>query len=94
MCLLNPTGASCACPEGKTLVNGTCIDPNVSGQPHVLNIYIVESKPERFTGGHKKTEVIYICLLLSSQILGLWDKQNPYSLTETYSIKSLSLSNC
>ncbi|XP_053482709.1 low-density lipoprotein receptor-related protein 1B [Ictalurus furcatus] len=32
MCLLNPTGASCACPEGKTLVNGSCIDPNVSGE--------------------------------------------------------------
>uniref|UniRef100_A0A8C1S386 EGF-like domain-containing protein n=1 Tax=Cyprinus carpio TaxID=7962 RepID=A0A8C1S386_CYPCA len=31
MCLLNPTGASCTCPEGKTLVNGSCIDPNVSG---------------------------------------------------------------
>uniref|UniRef100_A0A8C1IU80 Low density lipoprotein receptor-related protein 1Bb n=1 Tax=Cyprinus carpio TaxID=7962 RepID=A0A8C1IU80_CYPCA len=27
MCLLNPTGASCTCPEGKTLVNGSCIDP-------------------------------------------------------------------
>ncbi|KTF89246.1 hypothetical protein cypCar_00008864, partial [Cyprinus carpio] len=32
MCLLNPTGASCTCPEGKTLVNGSCIDPNVSGE--------------------------------------------------------------
>ncbi|XP_046700598.1 low-density lipoprotein receptor-related protein 1B isoform X5 [Silurus meridionalis] len=32
MCLLNPTGASCACPEGKTLVNGSCIDPTVSGE--------------------------------------------------------------
>lgn len=31
MCLLNPTGASCICPEGKTLVNGSCIDPSVSG---------------------------------------------------------------
>uniref|UniRef100_A0A8C1BL65 Low density lipoprotein receptor-related protein 1Bb n=1 Tax=Cyprinus carpio carpio TaxID=630221 RepID=A0A8C1BL65_CYPCA len=29
MCLLNPTGASCTCPEGKTLVNGSCIDPNL-----------------------------------------------------------------
>lgn len=35
MCLLNPTGASCTCPEGKTLVNGSCIDPIVSGlKPH------------------------------------------------------------
>uniref|UniRef100_A0AAR2L6Z9 EGF-like domain-containing protein n=1 Tax=Pygocentrus nattereri TaxID=42514 RepID=A0AAR2L6Z9_PYGNA len=32
MCLLNPTGASCTCPEGKTLVNGSCIDPNISGE--------------------------------------------------------------
>ncbi|KAM9485972.1 low-density lipoprotein receptor-related protein 1B [Clarias gariepinus] len=32
MCLLNPTGASCACPEGKTLVNSSCVDPNVSGE--------------------------------------------------------------
>ncbi|RXN19841.1 low-density lipo receptor-related 1B-like protein [Labeo rohita] len=32
MCLLNPTGASCTCPEGKTLVNGSCIDPIVSGE--------------------------------------------------------------
>uniref|UniRef100_A0A3P9M179 Low density lipoprotein receptor-related protein 1Bb n=1 Tax=Oryzias latipes TaxID=8090 RepID=A0A3P9M179_ORYLA len=24
MCLLNPTGARCTCPEGKVLVNGTC----------------------------------------------------------------------
>ncbi|XP_058248902.1 low-density lipoprotein receptor-related protein 1B isoform X4 [Hemibagrus wyckioides] len=32
MCLLNPTGASCACPEGKTLVNGSCIDPSVAGE--------------------------------------------------------------
>ncbi|TRY84843.1 hypothetical protein DNTS_002284 [Danionella cerebrum] len=32
MCLLNPTGASCTCPEGKNLVNGSCIDPIVSGE--------------------------------------------------------------
>ncbi|XP_049341186.1 low-density lipoprotein receptor-related protein 1B isoform X1 [Astyanax mexicanus] len=32
MCLLNPTGASCTCPEGKTLVNGSCIDPSISGE--------------------------------------------------------------
>lgn len=31
MCLLNPTGARCTCPEGKVLVNGTCNDVNVSG---------------------------------------------------------------
>uniref|UniRef100_A0A6Q2Z9X6 EGF-like domain-containing protein n=1 Tax=Esox lucius TaxID=8010 RepID=A0A6Q2Z9X6_ESOLU len=24
MCLLNPTGATCICPEGKSLVNGSC----------------------------------------------------------------------
>nr|XP_055074200.1 low-density lipoprotein receptor-related protein 1B-like isoform X3 [Misgurnus anguillicaudatus] len=31
LCLLNPTGASCVCPEGKTLVNRTCADSNISG---------------------------------------------------------------
>uniref|UniRef100_A0A8C2L9E4 Low density lipoprotein receptor-related protein 1Bb n=1 Tax=Cyprinus carpio TaxID=7962 RepID=A0A8C2L9E4_CYPCA len=46
MCLLNPTGASCTCPEGKTLVNGSCIDPIVSGlKPHftigLLNFFHV-----------------------------------------------------
>uniref|UniRef100_A0A8K9XSB1 EGF-like domain-containing protein n=1 Tax=Oncorhynchus mykiss TaxID=8022 RepID=A0A8K9XSB1_ONCMY len=30
MCLLNPTGATCTCPEGKVLVNGSCSDVNVS----------------------------------------------------------------
>ncbi|XP_048808618.1 low-density lipoprotein receptor-related protein 1B isoform X3 [Lagopus muta] len=29
ICLLNPSGASCACPEGKSLVNGTCIDQSL-----------------------------------------------------------------
>uniref|UniRef100_A0A667ZY93 EGF-like domain-containing protein n=1 Tax=Myripristis murdjan TaxID=586833 RepID=A0A667ZY93_9TELE len=33
MCLLNPTGARCTCPEGKVLVNGTCSDVNISGRP-------------------------------------------------------------
>ena len=33
MCLLNPTGAKCTCPEGKVLVNGTCSDVNMSGGP-------------------------------------------------------------
>ncbi|KAK7940015.1 hypothetical protein WMY93_003341 [Mugilogobius chulae] len=32
MCLLNPTGARCTCPEGKVLVNGTCADINISGE--------------------------------------------------------------
>ncbi|XP_071403359.1 low-density lipoprotein receptor-related protein 1B-like, partial [Centroberyx affinis] len=32
MCLLNPTGAKCTCPEGKVLVNGTCGDVNISGE--------------------------------------------------------------
>uniref|UniRef100_A0A096LXY3 EGF-like domain-containing protein n=1 Tax=Poecilia formosa TaxID=48698 RepID=A0A096LXY3_POEFO len=32
MCLLNPTGARCVCPEGKVLVNGTCNDINNSGE--------------------------------------------------------------
>lgn len=32
MCLLNPTGATCTCPEGKVLVNGTCSDVNISGR--------------------------------------------------------------
>ncbi|XP_064182725.1 low-density lipoprotein receptor-related protein 1B-like isoform X2 [Anguilla rostrata] len=32
LCLLNPTGATCICPEGKALVNGTCGDTSVSGE--------------------------------------------------------------
>ncbi|XP_010792309.1 low-density lipoprotein receptor-related protein 1B-like [Notothenia coriiceps] len=32
MCLLNPTGARCTCPEGKVLVNGTCSDSIISGE--------------------------------------------------------------
>lgn len=32
ICLLNPSGASCACPEGKSLVNGTCIDQSLLGR--------------------------------------------------------------
>lgn len=34
MCLLNPTGARCTCPEGKLLVNGTCGDVNISGKDY------------------------------------------------------------
>uniref|UniRef100_A0A3Q2Y480 Low density lipoprotein receptor-related protein 1Ba n=1 Tax=Hippocampus comes TaxID=109280 RepID=A0A3Q2Y480_HIPCM len=30
MCLLNPTGARCTCPEGKMLINGSCGDVNTS----------------------------------------------------------------
>ena len=33
MCLLNPSGAKCTCPEGKVLVNGTCSNVNMSGRP-------------------------------------------------------------
>lgn len=33
MCLLNPAGARCTCPEGKVLINGTCADAIVSGRP-------------------------------------------------------------
>ncbi|XP_076159537.1 low-density lipoprotein receptor-related protein 1B-like [Alosa pseudoharengus] len=32
MCLLNPSGATCTCPEGKILVNRTCTDTNTSGE--------------------------------------------------------------
>nr|XP_015214111.1 PREDICTED: low-density lipoprotein receptor-related protein 1B isoform X2 [Lepisosteus oculatus] len=32
LCLLNPTGASCLCPEGKFLINGSCGDINISGE--------------------------------------------------------------
>uniref|UniRef100_A0A8C5HWA1 EGF-like domain-containing protein n=1 Tax=Gouania willdenowi TaxID=441366 RepID=A0A8C5HWA1_GOUWI len=32
MCLLNPTGAKCTCPEGKVLVNGTCSDVSLPGE--------------------------------------------------------------
>ncbi|XP_031438138.1 low-density lipoprotein receptor-related protein 1B isoform X1 [Clupea harengus] len=32
LCLLNPTGARCTCPEGKSLINGSCTDPNISGE--------------------------------------------------------------
>ncbi|XP_077129136.1 low-density lipoprotein receptor-related protein 1B isoform X2 [Ranitomeya variabilis] len=28
ICLLNPTGATCGCPEGKVLINGSCSDQN------------------------------------------------------------------
>ncbi|MGH0132653.1 UNVERIFIED_CONTAM: hypothetical protein FKN15_051430, partial [Acipenser sinensis] len=31
LCLLNPNGASCSCPEGKVLINGTCGDTSISG---------------------------------------------------------------
>lgn len=31
LCLLNPTGASCSCPEGKALINGSCTDKAASG---------------------------------------------------------------
>ncbi|MGH0159378.1 UNVERIFIED_CONTAM: hypothetical protein FKN15_037173 [Acipenser sinensis] len=33
LCLLNPNGASCSCPEGKVLINGTCGDASISGKP-------------------------------------------------------------
>ncbi|XP_062904698.1 low-density lipoprotein receptor-related protein 1-like isoform X1 [Mobula hypostoma] len=26
LCLLNPTGVTCLCPDGKNMINGTCID--------------------------------------------------------------------
>lgn len=50
MCLLNPMGAKCTCPEGKVLVNGTCSDVNISGRPVV--VYFMSS-PKEFmvTGG-------------------------------------------
>ncbi|CAB1328018.1 unnamed protein product [Coregonus sp. 'balchen'] len=32
LCLLNPAGASCFCPEGTTLINRTCRDTNTSGE--------------------------------------------------------------
>uniref|UniRef100_A0A8C7M7M3 LDL receptor related protein 1B n=1 Tax=Oncorhynchus kisutch TaxID=8019 RepID=A0A8C7M7M3_ONCKI len=32
MCLLNPMGATCTCPEGKVLINGSCSDVNISGE--------------------------------------------------------------
>uniref|UniRef100_A0A3P9A5H3 EGF-like domain-containing protein n=1 Tax=Esox lucius TaxID=8010 RepID=A0A3P9A5H3_ESOLU len=32
LCLLNPSGASCTCPEGTTLINRTCRDSNTSGE--------------------------------------------------------------
>ncbi|XP_029103120.1 low-density lipoprotein receptor-related protein 1B-like isoform X3 [Scleropages formosus] len=32
LCLLNPAGSSCACPEGKALINGSCSDGSVSGE--------------------------------------------------------------
>uniref|UniRef100_A0A7M4EHT3 Low-density lipoprotein receptor-related protein 1B n=1 Tax=Crocodylus porosus TaxID=8502 RepID=A0A7M4EHT3_CROPO len=28
LCLLSPSGATCSCPEGKSLINGTCTDPS------------------------------------------------------------------
>ena len=38
MCLLNPTGARCTCPEGKVLVNGTCSDAIISGRHAVVGL--------------------------------------------------------
>ncbi|KAK2506918.1 hypothetical protein MC885_011209, partial [Smutsia gigantea] len=29
LCLLNPSGATCVCPEGKYLINGTCNDDSL-----------------------------------------------------------------
>jgi len=40
ICLLNPSGASCACPEGKSLVNGTCIDQSLLGRYWKLCLYV------------------------------------------------------
>lgn len=39
MCLLNPTGARCTCPEGKVLLNGTCADAMVSGRPFKVTFW-------------------------------------------------------
>ncbi|GAB0191315.1 low-density lipoprotein receptor-related protein 1B [Grus japonensis] len=36
ICLLNPSGATCACPEGKSLVNGTCIDQSLLGSIAII----------------------------------------------------------
>ncbi|MBZ3875678.1 Low-density lipoprotein receptor-related protein 1B [Sciurus carolinensis] len=33
LCLLNPSGATCVCPEGKYLINGTCNDDSLLGRP-------------------------------------------------------------
>ncbi|XP_048876028.1 low-density lipoprotein receptor-related protein 1B-like isoform X1 [Brienomyrus brachyistius] len=32
LCLLSPTGATCFCPEGKAVINGSCSDTDVSGE--------------------------------------------------------------
>ncbi|KAI4890832.1 hypothetical protein NFI96_004205 [Prochilodus magdalenae] len=32
LCLLNPDGARCVCPEGRSLVNRTCRDISVAGE--------------------------------------------------------------
>ncbi|XP_058238194.1 low-density lipoprotein receptor-related protein 1B-like isoform X2 [Hemibagrus wyckioides] len=33
LCLLNPSGARCVCPEGKSLINRTCVDTSSRGGP-------------------------------------------------------------
>ncbi|XP_047676249.1 low-density lipoprotein receptor-related protein 1B-like isoform X1 [Tachysurus fulvidraco] len=33
LCLLNPSGARCVCPEGKSLINRTCVDTRSRGGP-------------------------------------------------------------
>ncbi|XP_035376859.1 low-density lipoprotein receptor-related protein 1B [Electrophorus electricus] len=32
LCLLNPNGARCVCPDGQSLINRTCVDTSTSGE--------------------------------------------------------------
>uniref|UniRef100_A0A8C2AJR3 Low density lipoprotein receptor-related protein 1Ba n=1 Tax=Cyprinus carpio TaxID=7962 RepID=A0A8C2AJR3_CYPCA len=40
LCLLNPSGARCVCPEGKILLNRTCTDTNISGTSTFLCLFV------------------------------------------------------
>lgn len=66
MCLLNPTGARCTCPEGKVLVNGTCNDVNVSGILTVILTITMSSFLERHDVFSEHTgDNCILCVLLS-----------------------------
>ncbi|XP_043929607.1 low-density lipoprotein receptor-related protein 1B, partial [Protopterus annectens] len=37
LCLLNPTGGTCSCPEGRVMFNGTCLDMAISDETCRMN---------------------------------------------------------
>lgn len=64
LCLLNPSGASCVCPEGKTLVNRTCADSNISGTSVKTRWaecpYISNRTEERPSGASCQTRTLHL----------------------------------